>query len=73
MKSGHEVMKTFHRVRKRFKLAFKRMGKGDHAILHNRFCRNFTVPLQREIKPGLLLSIIYDAGMTREEFLESDP
>lgn len=73
VKSGHDVLKTFHRVRERFSITFKRKGKGSHVVLHNRKCQNFSVPLRRELKKGLLLGIISDACMTKKEFLENDP
>ena len=82
VKSGKNVLKTFHRATRALEhlnIAFKRMGKGDHVVLHNgtrmhkMFCKNFSVPLKREVAPGTLLSVIGDAGMTKEEFLEYDP
>lgn len=73
VKSGQDVLKTFFKVRERFNLSFKRMGKGDHVILHNMFCKNFSVPLHKELDKGTLLSVIHDAGMTKEEFIENDP
>lgn len=72
VKSTREVLKTFYRAKKHC-VSFKRRGKGSHLILHNRFCKNFSVPIKDELPPGTLLSVITDAGMTKEEFLEYDP
>ena len=73
MKSGEDVRKTFHKVREKFGLSIKKMGKGDHVVVHSKICRNFSVPLHEELKRGLLLGIIGDAGMTKEEFIQYDP
>lgn len=82
MKSGKNVLKTFHRVTRALEhinVTFRRRGKGDHVVLHNgtrthkSFCKNFSVPLKKEVAPGTLLSVIGDAGLTREEFLTYDP
>lgn len=75
VKSGKDTLKTFYRAKRRgsFDISFKRRGKGDHVVLHNKLCRNFSVPLHRELKPGTLLSVISDACMTKDEFLEYDP
>ena len=73
MKSGQDTLKTFHRAKERFNITFKRMGKGDHVVLHNMLCRNFSVPLKKELKSGTLLGVISDACMTKEDFLEYDP
>jgi len=82
VKSGKNVIKTFRRATRALQhltITFKRMGKGDHAVLHNgtrthnMFCKNFSVPLKKEVAPGTLLSIIGDAGMTKEEFITFDP
>jgi hypothetical protein len=73
IKSGHDVLKTFYRVRDKFEISFKRMGKGSHVILHNRSCKNFSVPLHDELDAGTLLGVIEDAGMSKEDFLANDP
>lgn len=73
VKSGKEVLKTFHRGRECFNITFKRMGKGDHVVLHNKFCMNFSVPLHSELKKDTLMGIIRNAGLTKTEFLEYDP
>ncbi len=73
VKSGQDVLKTFHRVREIFGLSIKRMGKGDHVIVHNRACRNFSVPLHKKLAKRTLLSVIADAGMTRNQFVKEDP
>ena len=73
MKSGHNVLKTFYRVREKFKIAFKRRGRGSHVVLHSGSCKNFSVPLHDELDAGTLLGVIEDAGMTKEEFLANDP
>ena len=43
--------------------------KGDHHILQNPEGRYTTVPLRNEIGQGLLLDILADAGISREEFM----
>jgi hypothetical protein len=73
VKSGHDVLKTFYRVRERFNIVFKRRGRGSHVVLHSRSCKNFSVPLHDELDTGTLLGIIEDAGMTKEEFIANDP
>lgn len=73
VKSGRDVLKTFYRVREKFDIAFKRKGKGSHIVLHSKSCKNFCVPLHDELDAGTLLGIIEDAGMTKEDFLASDP
>lgn len=73
VKSGQEVLKTFHRVRQLFGLSIKRMGKGDHVVVHRKPCKNFSVPLHEELADGTLSSVIKDAGMTINQFLEHDP
>ena len=46
-------------------------GKGSHHMLYhpNNQTITVTVPHHREIKRGTLHSLIEDAGLTREEFL----
>ena len=73
MKSGRDVLKTFHKVSQRFNITFRRQGKGSHVVLHSASCKNFSVPLHDELKPGTLLAVIEDAGMTKKDFLENDP
>ena len=46
--------------------------KGSHVSLHKKIDNKtmlVVVPMKREIKKGTLLSIISQAGMTREEFI----
>ena len=73
MKSGQDVLKTFYKASTAFGLAIKRMGKGDHVVVHSKLCKNFSVPLKPQLKKGTLDAVISDAGMTREEFLHYDP
>ena len=44
--------------------------EGSHMILIGPAGRRLTVPKHRELGLGLLRSLIRDAGLTREEFLE---
>lgn len=47
--------------------------KGSHVSLHKKIDNKtllVVVPLKHEIKKGTLLSIIKQAGMTRDEFLK---
>lgn len=47
--------------------------KGSHVSLHKKVDNKtllVVVPMKKEIKKGTLLSIISQAGMTREEFIE---
>ena len=44
--------------------------KGDHHTLQNHEGRYTTVPLRKEIGQGLLLEILADAGISREEFMK---
>jgi predicted RNA binding protein YcfA (HicA-like mRNA interferase family) len=73
VKSGKDVLKTFHRVSEKFGIQFKRRGKGSHVVLHSRSCKNFSVPLHDELDTGTLLGVIEDAGMTKEDFIANDP
>jgi len=43
--------------------------RGSHILLSNN-CNLVTVPLREEIKPGTLLSIIDQAKLSKENFLE---
>jgi len=44
--------------------------RGSHIIVENPEGKFAVVPRRDEIKPGTLLSILQQAGLTREEFLE---
>lgn len=44
--------------------------RGSHIIVENPEERFAVVPRKDEIKPGTLLSILEQAGLTRKEFLE---
>ena len=47
--------------------------KGSHVSLHKKIDNKtmlVVVPLKKEIKKGTLLSIIKQAGMTRDEFID---
>jgi predicted RNA binding protein YcfA (HicA-like mRNA interferase family) len=43
--------------------------EGSHMILLNASGKRLSVPRHRELGPGLLLSLIRDAGLRREEFI----
>ena len=45
--------------------------RGSHIIVEDDEGRFVSVPRHDEIKRGTLLSIIEEAGLTKEEFLES--
>ena len=72
VKSGKELLQTLKKANDVLRLTYKRT-KGRHVILHNRFCRNFNVPLHNELKLGTLDGVIDNAGMTKEQFFEYDP
>jgi len=44
--------------------------EGSHMILKGPSGRRLSVPRHRELGPGLLRSLIRDAGLTRDEFFE---
>jgi predicted RNA binding protein YcfA (HicA-like mRNA interferase family) len=44
--------------------------RGSHLILENQEGLSTVVPRKDQIKPGTLLSIIDQAGLTKKEFLE---
>ena len=66
--SGNDVLKLLQKegfivVRQR----------GSHVSLHKKIDNKtmlVVVPMKKEIKKGTLLSIIKQAGMTREEFID---
>ncbi len=66
--SGKEIVKALNRAG--FNISRQ---KGSH-LLMVKFLENkkliVVVPMHREVDPGTLLSIIAQAGMTREEFLK---
>jgi len=63
--SGHDAVKAFGRAG----WATTRR-KGSHVILHKTDMHfHLTVPDHREVKEGLLRSLIADAGLTVDEFL----
>lgn len=65
--SGSEVIKMLER--EGFLVVRQR---GSHVSLHKKVNDKtllVVVPMKKEIKKGTLLSIIKQAGMTREEFL----
>ena len=60
-----EVLKAFH------KIGFNPVRQtGSHIILEHPDGRHTTVPKHSEIRRGLLLAILRDANITKEEFLE---
>ena len=44
--------------------------RGSHIIVENMEGKFAVVPRRDEIKPGTLLSVLEQAGLTKEEFLE---
>lgn len=48
---------------------YVRSRKGSHVTLKHPDRKTLTVPYHNELKKKLLLSIIKDAGLSREEFL----
>ena len=44
--------------------------RGSHIIVENHNGKFAVIPRRDELKPGTLLSILEQAGLTREEFLE---
>ena len=52
--------KGFHPVRQ----------KGSHLFLRSDDGRYTTIPMRNDIGPGLLLQILADVGITREQFME---
>ena len=58
-----------------FVKAMRKMGyvwdhtEGSHMILLHPPRRRLSVPRHKELGPGLLRSLIRDAGLSREEFL----
>lgn len=44
--------------------------KGSHIIVENQEGRFAVVPRKDDLKPGTLLSLIEQAGLTKEEFIE---
>ncbi len=44
--------------------------EGSHMVLLSATGRRITVPRHRELGRGILLKIVKQAGLTREEFLE---
>ena len=63
--SGDEFVKTVARIG----YAWDRM-EGSHMILIGPGGRRLSVPRHRELGRGLLRSLIRDAGLTRDEFLD---
>lgn len=65
--SGKDMMKFL------FKLGFEKLDqKGSHVILIKQDGEKKlkpVIPLHKELKKGTLLSIIRQAGLTREQFL----
>ncbi|HEY3914919.1 MAG TPA: type II toxin-antitoxin system HicA family toxin [Verrucomicrobiae bacterium] len=56
--------------------AFKKVGyevdhqTGSHIILRHPTMRRLTVPNHRELAKGTLRSLIREAGLTKEQFIE---
>ena len=66
--SGSDVLKL---LQKEGFIAVRQ--KGSHVSLHKKIDNKtmlVVVPMKREIKKGTLLSIINQAGMTRDEFID---
>lgn len=64
--SGREVIKVLSK--KGFEMIRQ---KGSHVFLRHNDGRTTVVPNHREIDKGTLLEIIRQAGLTRNEFLDS--
>ncbi|MBN2151180.1 MAG: type II toxin-antitoxin system HicA family toxin [Candidatus Lokiarchaeota archaeon] len=66
--SGENAIKVF------LKLGYETVHqKGSHVRLRHPSDiqrRPLTIPLHKELKPGLLLRILADANFSRDEFLE---
>jgi len=65
--SGSEVVRALE------KACFQQMRqRGSHVIMIKRAERLYavTVPMHKELAPGTLRSIIRDAGLTVEEFVD---
>jgi predicted RNA binding protein YcfA (HicA-like mRNA interferase family) len=62
--SGMDVVKYLSR--KGFYVSHR---KGSHVVLR-KGDRRVVVPLHNELKPGTLLAILKQAGISREEFME---
>lgn len=61
--SGQELVRILVR-KKGYEI---RSRKGSHVILVHSTLPPLTVPMHKEIRPGLLLDIIKTAGLEREE------
>lgn len=60
-----EVLKALH------KIGFNPVRQtGSHIILEHTDGRHTTIPKHSEIRRGLLLAILRDINITKEEFLE---
>lgn len=68
------VMSGLQAIKLLSKTGFRQLGmEGSHVIMIKESGgRKFkpVVPMHREIAPGTLLSIIKQAGMSREEFMQ---
>jgi len=68
------VLSGFAAIKLLSKIGFSQLGReGSHVILIKEYeGRKFkpVVPLHRELSPGTLLSIIKQAGLTREAFIQ---
>jgi len=63
--SWREVLRALH------KIGFNPVRQtGSHIILEHTDGRHTTVPKHSEIRRGLLLAILRDINITKEEFLE---
>jgi|LSQX01.1.fsa_nt_gb predicted RNA binding protein YcfA (HicA-like mRNA interferase family) len=63
--NGKKALKVFIKAG-----GVERKGKGDHKNVKMPNGQLVTLPQSKELKIGLLKSVIKKAGMTEEEFLE---
>ena len=62
---GRDAVKAFVRVGGKV-----RKGKGDHINIKMPNGQLITIPVNKELKIGLLKSVIKRAGLTEEDFLD---
>ena len=63
--SGRECIRALERAG-----FYERRIKGDHVFMQRNNPYAAVVPLHKEVKPGTLRSIIRQAGLTVDEFVE---
>ncbi len=63
--SGDEAIRAFERLGYR-----KTRQKGSHVFMKSEGRRSISVPLHKSLAKGTLRSLVRDAGITVEEFIE---